>query len=76
MTGHAHLAGNDPRGKAIVTLPQHMDESNAGQIREKLLLVINRGATELIADLTQTDSCDHMGDRRHRIPGTSTLDLR
>lgn len=47
--------------QAIVTLPQHMDESNAGQIREKLLLVINRGATELIADLTQTDSCDHMG---------------
>lgn len=47
--------------QAIVTLPQHMDESNAGQIREELLLVINRGATELIADLTQTDSCDHMG---------------
>jgi anti-anti-sigma factor len=47
--------------QAIVTLPQHMDESNAGQIREKLLLVINCGATELIADLTQTDSCDHMG---------------
>lgn len=47
--------------QAIVTLPQHMDESNAGQIREKLLLVINRGATELIADLTQTDSCDHTG---------------
>ena len=47
--------------QAIVTLPQHLDESNAGQIREKLLLVINRGATELIADLTQTDSCDHMG---------------
>ena len=30
--------------QAIVTLPQHMDESNAGQIREELLLVINRGA--------------------------------
>ncbi len=47
--------------QAVVTLPQHMDESNAGQIREELLLVINRGATELIADLTQTDSCDHTG---------------
>ncbi len=47
--------------QAIVTLPHHMDESNAGQIREELLLVVNRGATELIADLTQTDSCDHMG---------------
>jgi len=47
--------------QAIVTLPQQIDESNAGQIREKLLLVINRGAAELIADLTQTGSCDHMG---------------
>jgi anti-sigma B factor antagonist len=47
--------------QVIVTLPQHMHESNAGQIREELLLVINRGATELIADLTDTDSCDHAG---------------
>lgn len=47
--------------QAIVTLPRHMDQSNAGQICEKLLLVINCGVTELIADLTHTDSCDHAG---------------
>jgi hypothetical protein len=27
-------------------------ESNAGQIREELLVVINRGATALVADMT------------------------
>jgi anti-sigma B factor antagonist len=38
-----------------------MDVSNAGQIREELLLAINRGATTLIADMTATISCDHAG---------------
>jgi len=48
-------------GQAIVTLPEHIDVSNAGQIREQLLAVINRGATVLIADMTATLSCDHAG---------------
>jgi len=48
-------------GQAIVTLPGHIDVSNADQISEQLLLVINRGATELIADMTATVSCDHAG---------------
>ncbi|GEM_PF-1361533 len=30
--------------QAVVTLPEHIDVSNAGQIREELLSVINRGA--------------------------------
>ena len=46
---------------AVVTLPEHIDVSNAGQIREQLLSIINRGATELVADMTATVSCDHAG---------------
>jgi len=47
--------------QAVVTLPQHIDTSNAGQIREQLLWIINRGAAVLIADLTRTLSCDYSG---------------
>jgi len=48
-------------GQLVVTLPEHIDVSNAGPIREDLLSVINRGATELIVDMTATISCDHAG---------------
>jgi anti-anti-sigma factor len=44
-----------------VTIPQRVDVSNAGQIRDELLAVINRGARVLIADMTATASCDHAG---------------
>jgi anti-sigma B factor antagonist len=47
--------------QAAVTLPQHIDTSNASQIREQLLWIINRGAAVLIADLTRTLSCDYSG---------------
>ena len=47
--------------QAIVTLPEHIDVSNAGQFREQLLSVINRGSSVLIADMTATLSCDHAG---------------
>jgi hypothetical protein len=36
---------------AVVTLPEHIDSSNAGQIREQLLRIIDRGAAVLVADL-------------------------
>ena len=45
--------------QAVVTLPEDIDLSNAGQIREQLLTVINRGAAVLIADMTATISCDY-----------------
>jgi anti-anti-sigma regulatory factor len=44
-----------------VTLPEHIGASNAGQVRDALLSVINLGATTLIADMTATVSCDHAG---------------
>ncbi len=48
-------------GLAVVALPEHIGASNAGQVREELLSVINRGAQVLIADMTATVSCDHAG---------------
>ena len=66
--GHAgDLVPEDPcpvewtGGLAVVALPEHIGASNAGQVRELLLSVINRGATTLIADMTVTASCDHAG---------------
>jgi anti-anti-sigma factor len=47
--------------QAIVAFPEHIGVSNAGQLREQLLSVINRGAAVLIADMTGTVSCDHAG---------------
>jgi anti-anti-sigma factor len=47
--------------QAQVVLPEHIDVSNAGQLREKLLALINQGAEALIADMTATVSCDHAG---------------
>jgi anti-anti-sigma factor len=47
--------------QAIVAFPEHIDVSNAGQLRDQLLSVINRGAAVLIADMTGTVSCDHAG---------------
>ncbi len=46
---------------AVVTLPRVIDSSNADQILEQLLWVINRGAAVLVADMTGTVSCDHFG---------------
>ena len=47
--------------QAVVAFPEEVDVSNAGQIREELLSVINRGAAVLIADMTDTVACDHAG---------------
>ena len=49
------------RRQALIGLPEHIDVSNAGPIREELLTVINRGAEVLIVDMTATVSCDHAG---------------
>jgi anti-anti-sigma factor len=45
--------------QAVVGFPGHIDVSNVGQLRDRLLSVINRGATVLVADMTGTVSCDH-----------------
>jgi len=45
--------------QAIVAFPGFVDVSNVSQLRDRLLSVINRGAAVLIADMTDTESCDH-----------------
>ena len=66
--------------QAVVALPEHIDVSNAGQIREQLLLVINSGAATLIADMTATVSSDHAGAdavaRAHQRAAVSGAQLR
>lgn len=47
--------------RAVVTLPEHVDAANTGQLRDELLGLVNRGPEVLIADLTGTVSCDHAG---------------
>ncbi|WP_222849216.1 PAS domain S-box protein [Trebonia kvetii] len=47
--------------QAVVVMPEHIGASNAGQVRDALLSVINLGAVTLIADMTATVSCDHAG---------------
>jgi anti-sigma B factor antagonist len=47
--------------QVVVTLPEQFDRFTADRVREQLLLVINRGAAVLIADLAATISCDYSG---------------
>jgi anti-sigma B factor antagonist len=46
---------------AIVCLPAEIDITNADQVREDLLSVLNQGADLLIADLSKTIFCDSSG---------------
>ena len=46
---------------AVVSLPVEIDVSNADQIREDLLSVVNRGAATLIVDMSGTTFCDSAG---------------
>jgi anti-anti-sigma regulatory factor len=66
--------------QAVVTLPEHIDRSDADRVREQLLLVINRGAVVLIADLAVTVSCDYSGAdalaRAYRRAAASGTELR
>jgi anti-anti-sigma factor len=66
--------------QVVVTLPEDIDVSNADQIREQLLSVINRGAAVLIADMTATVSCDYVGGeaviRAYQRAVISGADLR
>jgi anti-anti-sigma factor len=47
--------------QAVVIFPEHVDVSNAAQIREQLLAAFDRGAAVVIADMSATASCDHAG---------------
>jgi anti-anti-sigma factor len=47
--------------RAVVVFPEHVDASNATQIREQLLAVFDDGAALVIADMSATATCDHVG---------------
>lgn len=65
---------------AIVTMPAEIDVSNAAAVREQLLLLLNRGASVLIADMTATTFCDCAGAgaviRAFRRAGASGAQFR
>ena len=48
-------------GRAVVAFPEHVDMSNAAQIREQLMGVFDRGAAVVIADMSATAWCDYVG---------------
>ena len=45
----------------MATLPVEIDIASAGQVREDLLTVLNRGPDLLIVDMTGTTFCDSAG---------------
>ena len=44
-----------------MAFPEHVDMSNAAQIREQLLAVFDRGAAVVIVDMSATAWCDYVG---------------
>ena len=50
--------------RAVVMLPEHIDATNSGQLRDQLLGLVNRGARVLMADMCRcTSSCAEPGTR-------------
>jgi anti-anti-sigma factor len=50
-----------PGGRAVVSFPEHVDMSNAAQVRDQLLGVFDSGAAVVIADMSATAWCDYVG---------------
>jgi len=46
---------------AVVRFPDEVDMACAGDLRERMLVLLNRGATLLAADLSGTTFCDCSG---------------
>lgn len=65
---------------AVLTLPDEIDISNADQVREDLLSVLNRGAATLVVDMGGTTFCDSAGVnaivRAHKRATASGAEMR
>jgi anti-sigma B factor antagonist len=65
---------------AVVTLPVEIDIANAGQVRDDLLSVLNRGAAALVVDMGGTRFCDSAGVnalvRAHKRATASGSEMR
>ncbi|MGO9778520.1 MAG: STAS domain-containing protein [Streptosporangiaceae bacterium] len=63
-----------------MALPEHIDLSTIDLIREQLLSIINRDVPVLVADMTETISCDHTGSdalaRAHQRAVASGTEMR
>jgi anti-sigma B factor antagonist len=46
---------------AVITLPEEIDLTNADQVRDELLALLNRGPSVLIVDMAGTTFCDSAG---------------
>jgi len=46
---------------AVATLPEEIDVTNADEVREQLLTIINLGATVLVADMSRSTFLDSAG---------------
>jgi anti-sigma B factor antagonist len=65
---------------AVISLPVEIDITNAGQVREDLLSVLNREPGTLIVDMGGTTFCDSAGVnalvRARRLATASEADIR
>jgi anti-sigma B factor antagonist len=65
---------------AVITLPEEIDISNADQVRDDLLTLLNRGPAALIVDMAQTTFCDSAGVnalvRAHKRATADGADMR
>jgi anti-sigma B factor antagonist len=65
---------------AIVRLPAEVDITNADDLRESLLSMLNQGAAALVVDMTLTTFCDSAGiaalSRAARRAGASSAKIR
>jgi anti-sigma B factor antagonist len=65
---------------AVVTLPVEIDISNSEQVRDELLLLLNRGPSVLIVDMAETTFCDSAGVnalvRAHRRATANGAEIR
>jgi anti-sigma B factor antagonist len=67
-------------GAAVITLPTEIDISNADQVRDELLSLLNRGPGVLIVDMAQSTFCDSAGVnalvRAHKRATASGAEMR
>jgi anti-sigma B factor antagonist len=68
------------RGAAVITLPVEIDISNADQVRDELLSLLNRGPAVLLVDMAGTTFCDSAGVnalvRAHKRATANGAELR
>jgi anti-anti-sigma factor len=80
MHDSAASSGTPDSSGTVVVRPSSMDCSGAAEVRERLLILLNRGAEEVVLDLSGTEVCACCGapavvraHRRARALGASLV---